>query len=176
LQERGDQVVDNIWRHEIHYQLMGSIAPFRAFQALTEEYDINSCLKCVREHLSEDGFFIINVFRPYNVLYESWCYPKTVQWETIDIHTGFKITKKHWGNKIDIERQVIYPNYAYEISHESGSFERIEEKLSLKYYYYQQLKDYLKVNGLDVVEEYGWYDKSDIKNGRELIFVCGKVV
>ena len=48
-------------------------------------------------------------------------------------------------------------------------FERIKEKLSLKYYYYKQLKDYLTENGLKVTEEYGWYDKSDIKNGRELI-------
>ena len=139
------------------------IAPFRAFQALTEENNINCCLECVREHLSDDGLFIANVFRPFKVLDESWCYPETVQWETIDQHTGIMITKKHWGSKIDVERQVIYPNYAYEISDESGRFERIEEKLSLKYYYYQQLKDYLAVSGLDVAEEFGWYDKSDIK-------------
>jgi len=115
------------------------IAPFRAFQALTEEKDINSCLKCVHEHLSENGCFIVNVFRPYKVLDESWCYPETLQWEIVDQNTGTKITKKHWGAKIDVEKQIIYPNFAYEISDDSGSYERIEEKLSLKYYYYQQL-------------------------------------
>jgi SAM-dependent methyltransferase len=148
---------------EKRYNLI--IAPFRAFQALTEENDINSCLKCVHEHLSDDGLFIVNVFRPYKVLDESWCYPETVQWETADKGTGIKITKKHWGSKIDVERQIIFANFAYEISDESGSFERIEEKLSLKYYYYQQLKDYLAENGLEATEEYGWYDKSNIKNG-----------
>lgn len=159
---------------DLKYDLI--IAPFRAFQALTKEGDINNCLTCVREHLSENGLFIINVFRAYKVLDESWCYPETVQWETTDKGTGLKIVKKHWGSKIDIERQVIYPNFAYEISDKTGSFERIEEKLSLKYYYYQQLKDYLTEKKFEVIEEYGWYDKSDIKNGRELIFVCRKAV
>lgn len=148
------------------------IAPFRAFQALTEVNDINNCLKCINEHLKSNGLFIVNVFRPYKVLDESWCYPETVQWETVDQNIGIKITKKHWGSKIDVVKQVIYPNFAYEISDESGSFERIEEKMSSKYYYYQQIKDYLESNGLAVVEEYGWYDKSDIKDGREMIFVC----
>jgi SAM-dependent methyltransferase len=152
------------------------IAPFRAFQALTEKKDISNCLKCVHEHLSENGLFIINVFRPNKVLDESWCYPETVQWETVDQNTGTKITKKHWGSKIDVERQVIYPNFAYEILDKSGNLKRIEEKLSLKYYYYQQLKDYLKASGLNVEEEYGWYDKTNINCNREMIFVCRRVV
>ena len=27
-------------------------------------------------------------------------------------------------------------------------------------------------NGFTISEEYGWYDKSGIKNGRELIMIC----
>ena len=150
------------------------IAPFRAFQSLTEENNINSCLRCVHGHLKDNGLFIINAFRPYKALDESWCYPETSQWETVDSATGYKITKKHWGSKIDIQQQIIYPHLAYEISDGIRVIERIEEKLSLKYYYYQQLKEYLSINGLGVKEEYGWYDKSDILNGRELIFVCRK--
>jgi len=41
------------------------IVPFRAFQALTEEADIQNCLRLVREHLTENGRFIVNVFRPW---------------------------------------------------------------------------------------------------------------
>jgi hypothetical protein len=92
----------------------------------------------------------------------------------MDDDVGLKIIKKHLGSKIDVKRQIIYANYAYEISEGTGKAERIEENLSLKYYYYNQLKEYLAVNKLKVVEEYGWYDKSNIENGRELIFVCGK--
>jgi len=76
----------------------------------------------------------------------------------VDKNTGCKITKKHWGSKIDVEKQIIYPGFAYEISDESGILERIEEIMALKYYYYHQLKDYLAKNGLEAIEEYGWYD------------------
>lgn len=29
--------------------------------------------------------------------------------------------------------------------------------------------------GFSIEEEYGWYDKSGIKSGRELIFVCKRM-
>jgi hypothetical protein len=29
-------------------------------------------------------------------------------------------------------------------------------------------------NGFEIMEEYGWYDKSGIENGREIIMVCKK--
>lgn len=62
-------------------------------------------------------------FRPNKVLDESWCYPETVQWETVDKDTGITITKKHWGSKIDVIRQIIYPTFAYEIFKGAGSIE-----------------------------------------------------
>lgn len=52
---------------------------------------------------------------------------------------------------------------------------RIEEDLKLKYYYYDQLVKHLEEAGFSIEEEYGWYDKSDIENGRELIFVCKRI-
>jgi hypothetical protein len=50
----------------------------------------------------------------------------------------------------------------------------LQEKLSLKYYYKDQLRNLLTDSGFQIIEEFGWYDKSGIDNGRELIFVCGK--
>lgn len=150
------------------------IAPFRAFQALSDEEDIRNSISCIREHLTKDGIFIVNVFRPFKRLDESWCYPETIQWETIDENTGCSIVKKHWGDKIDTQNQIIYPHYAFEITHPNGKFERIEDDLKLKYYYYDQLKEYLINGRLEIVEEYGWYDRTNIKDGRELILVCRK--
>ena len=151
------------------------IAPFRAFQALTVDEDIKGCLRCVKEHLRDGGLFIINTFRPYKQLDTSWCYPETVQWEHDDKETDCHVTKKHWGDRIDTVRQIIYPHFAYEITYPSGQTERITEDLSLKYWYYEQLKSLLLENSYDVIEEYGWYDKSPIENGRELIFVASPI-
>jgi SAM-dependent methyltransferase len=150
------------------------IIPFRAFQSLTEESGIRSCLGHVREHLTENGLFIINVFRPYGVLDESWCYPDTIQWERDDLKTGSHVVKKHRGEKIDPVRQLIFPGFTYEITGPNGDRNLLHEKLCLKYYTYQQLKELLTESGFSISEEFGWYDKSGIENGRELIFVCKK--
>ena len=150
------------------------IAPFRAFQALTADMDIEGCLRCVWEHLGVEGRFIVNVFRPNKRLDQSWVYPEAVQWERDDEKSGCRVVKKHWGDKIDTERQIIYPHFAYEVTNPDGVTERMEEELSLKYYYYEQLKYLLISNGFRIIDEFGWYDKSPVENGRELIFVCGR--
>jgi len=147
------------------------IAPFRAFQALTDSDDIRNSLACIREHLAEDGIFIVNVFNPYPVMDESWCYGETVQWERLDELTGNYIVKKSGGNKIDTENQIIYPHMAYEITHADGRTERIVDTMKLKYHYRDQLREVVENAGLNIVEEYSWYDKTP-PGGREIIFIC----
>ena len=152
------------------------ISPFRAFQSLTNDIDINNSLKCIKKHLNKNGIFIINVFRPSKILDESWCSGENVQWETEDwilpdekIH----VVKKDYREKIDTINQIIYPKFIYEITDKNGNKENYTEYLELKYYYYNQLKTLLQNNEFKIFEEYGWYDKSPIENGRELIIVCG---
>ena len=150
------------------------IAPFRVFQALTEENDIKNCLNCIRKHLEINGVFIINVFRPKKDLDESWCSRENIQWERDDPKTGFHVIKKDVRERIDTKNQIIYPKFIYEIMDKNGNIEKIAEDLELRYYYYDQLKSILEENDFSITEEYGWYDKSDIRNGRELIMVCKK--
>ena len=148
------------------------IAPFRAFQSLTQENDIQNCLNCIKNHLDIDGIFIINVFRPNKVLDESWCSGENIQWERDDPKTGFHVIKKDVREKINIKNQIIYPRFIFEIADKEGKINKIYEDLELKYYYYEQLKTILEENGFTITEEYGWYDKSKIENGRELIMIC----
>lgn len=155
------------------------IIPFRAFQSLTEESHQRGCLRQVRKHLQENGIFIIDVFRPYKIMDESWVYPEMIQWETVDPQTGQKIVKKHQGRKIDPARQIIYPELTYEITDSAGVVKTYTEPLELKYYYYEQLKNLLISERFTIIEEYGWYDRScarerDIATGREMIFICQK--
>lgn len=151
------------------------IAPFRAFQALTNDSDINSSLKCIKEHLTGNGIFIVNVFNPKPVMDQSWCYPETVQWERLDEATGNYVVRKHWGEKIDIKNQVIYPHNAYEVTDKNGSISRLTEDLKLKYYYKEQLQAVVENAGFKVKEKFGWYDKTTIEEKwREIIFVCGR--
>lgn len=56
------------------------IIPFRSFQLLTEEDQAIRCLRNVRRHLRKDGTFIVNVFKPYGKLDESWVQPEMEDW------------------------------------------------------------------------------------------------
>jgi len=151
------------------------IAPFRAFQALTDDRDVENSLKCIREHLTDDGLFIVNVFNPRPVMDESWCFPETVQWERLDEATGNHVVKKHWGDKIDTESQVIYAHFAYEVTDKGGNTSRFTEDLKLKYYYKAQLQSTVENAGFTVKEKFGWYDKTTIEEKwREIIYVCGR--
>ena len=151
------------------------IAPFRAFQALTDDRDIDSSLVCIYDHLSDGGVFIVNVFNPdpERMTEQAWCYPETVQWERRDDRTGNYVVKKHWGDRIDTENQVIYPHFAFEVTYPDGRTERLIEDLKLKYYYGHQLRAAVEKARMEVIEEYSWYDKAP-PGGREIIFVCGK--
>jgi SAM-dependent methyltransferase len=150
------------------------IAPFRAFQALTEETDIKNCLNLIIKHLDANGIFIINVFRPYKTLDEIWCTGEAIQWERDNPKKGVRVIKKDVREKIDTIKQIIYPKFVYEVIDKDGNIEKYTEELELKYYYYEQLKKILLENGFEIIEKFGWYDKTEIENGRELIMVCKK--
>ena len=169
--EKINLINGNMAEFNINQKYSLIIAPFRVFQSLTKEDDINNSLKCIKNHLELNGIFIINVFRPNKVLDESWCSSPRIQWERDDIDNGYHVVKKDSRDKIDIKNQIIYPKFIYEIIDKNGNKTEHLEFLELKYYYHEQLKMVLTNNGFKIIEEYGWYDKSDIENGRELIII-----
>jgi len=147
-------------------------APFRAFQAVIAQNDIKNVLSCVREHLTDNGLFIVNVFNPYaNPLDESWCHAEEFRGEIIDEQTGIRIAQYECREKIDPANQIIYPYLAYDVTYPDGHTERLVEKLQMKYYYSHQLRAEVEKAGLVVVDEFSWYDKSP-PGGREIILVC----
>ena len=151
-------------------------APFRAFQAVTSQEEIEKVFSCVREHLTDDGIFIVNVFNPYaNPLDENWCREEEFIGEIIDEQTGIRIARYECREKIDPTNQIIYPYLAYNVIYPDGHTERLVESLQMKYYYSHQLLAEVGKAGLVVAEEFSWYDKSP-PGGREIIFVCRRKI
>jgi len=150
------------------------IIPFRSFQSLTSEEQQKACLHTVHRHLSEDGYFIIDVFKPYAQLDKSWIQPEVLDWETVNPITNNKVRRTHIRREIDVENQIIYPELIYYITNQDGIKEKIVEPLALKYYYEEQMRNLLQSNGFKIVEEMGYYDRRPISEGPELIFICKK--
>jgi SAM-dependent methyltransferase len=172
ISERVEIIHGNMANFSIGRKFALITAPFRAFQAVTEQKDIEDVLSCVREHLSDDGIFIVNTFNPYaNPLDESWCREEVYIGEVTDEQTGIRVSKYECREKIDPVNQIIYPYLAYVVTYPDGRTERLVEPLQMKYYYSPQLRAEVDKAGLVIAEEYSWYDKTPL-DGREIIFVC----
>ena len=147
-------------------------APFRAFQAVTAQEDIENTLSCVREHLSDDGIFIVNVFNPNkDPLDESWCRPEEFIDEITDEQQGIRIARYECRERIDLANQIIYPYLAYGVTYPDGRTERLVEPLQMKYYYSRQLRAEVEKAGFVIINEFSSYDKSP-PGGGEIILIC----
>jgi SAM-dependent methyltransferase len=146
-------------------------APFRVFQLLTDDVDIKNSLFCIRNHLTDDGIFIVNVFNPLPNLDSSWVQDETVQWERFDEASGNHVVKKDGRDRIDLDNQIIYVHFTYEVTPQNAETAKYREELKLKYYYKDQLKTLIEGSGMEITEAYSWYDKTPL-DGREIIYVC----
>jgi hypothetical protein len=150
------------------------IIPFRAFQLLTMEEHTVKCLANIHRHLTDDGIFIINAYKPYMFLDESWVQPEKEDWTVVDTNTGITIKRTHIKKRIDLLNQINYPELYYYVTHPDGKQEIFTEKLAMKYYYEHQLKELLISSGFKIISEFGYYDERRIIEGNELIFGCVK--
>lgn len=146
--------------------------PFRAFQSLITREQQEGCLRCVREHLAPGGRFIVDVFKPYAELDESWRKPPAFLREGVDPVTGRRIVFSDHRREIDVARQIIYPDMILDIVNPDGSTERLVEPLALAYFYEEQIRDLLTGAGFRIVEAWSDYVGTPIGTGPEQIFVC----
>lgn len=145
------------------------IAPFRAFQALSERSEQQQCLQCIRAHLSGSGHFIMHVFKPKVVFDESWVQPEAFDWEVDDPRTGKRVRRYETRKRVDLQNQVLYVDLTYRID---GSSREIVEPLAISYFYEEQMREFLQKSGFRIVEEFGYFDRRPIADGAELIFIC----
>ncbi len=146
--------------------------PDRSFQGLIHSQQQEGCLRCAKRHLRPGGYFIIDVFKPYAQLDQSWVAETAVDWEIVDPETCRLFRRSHNRRFIDSQRQIIYPELHYEVWRDGRWCLVGEEKLQLSYFYEEQLRELLQRHGFVVEEEWGNYDGTPMGCGPELIFVC----
>ncbi len=151
------------------------ILPCRSFQLLYEEESEINCLKCVYDHLTYDGHFIIDVADFVGEKETDWVNDEEVfDWENIDPGTGLKVLRTHIKNEIDTKRQIIYPQKTYYVSKQDVLLEKIVKISPWKYFTSDQVRKLLISNGFKIIEEMGSFDGRSINQGTEFIFICKK--
>lgn len=145
------------------------IGPFRAFQALSERTEQETCLECVNKHLSDRGQFIMHIFKPKAIFDQSWIQPDSFDWKVTDPRTGKAVSRYERRRRIDLDRQVLYVDLIYRIE---GSIGDVIEPLAISYFYEEQMRSLLRRHGFEIIAELGYFDGRPIASGPELIFVC----
>jgi cyclopropane fatty-acyl-phospholipid synthase-like methyltransferase len=91
------------------------LAPFRVFQTLETDREVGGFFKTIRNHLTEDGTAILNVFRPKldrDRIRNEWVTEvERLRWEVP--FEGGRVTMHDRRPRMDRERLVLYPELIY---------------------------------------------------------------
>ena len=146
------------------------IIPWRALQWLPVQEQTIDCLQCVHRHLTDNGVFIFDIFKP-RTYDERWIGREDVSYDIVDGNK--RIIRSTVNHYADTEKKYIQYKNRIKIL-ENGVETTKEDMLTLKYYEHSDITGILQKLRFNVREEYGYYDKKSIQDGEEMIFVCTK--
>lgn len=147
------------------------IAPFRVFQNLESEEQIDGLFRCVGNHLAPGGTCILNVFKPNldpEALRRTWC--------TTDEHfdgeawvDGKRIVRHHRRPRMDPEKRVIYPEIIYR-RYDGDALEDVSVlKIAMRCWYPDAFARLITDHGFRIIERWGGYAGEPYGEGPELV-------
>lgn len=148
------------------------IIPFHSFQSLTDTFHISQTLQNIGRHLTSDGLFILNIFKP---LVDMKTIEGVCETKTITNSKGEGIYKKECINTfVDTSNQILYYDLNYYPFTQSKPI--ITEHLRAKYYHLHQITELLDKYNFSIDKVYHGFTENvaDKIESSELTFVCKK--
>lgn len=144
------------------------LIPWRTLQMLPVQEKTIDCLKCVHKHLSDNGIFVFEIFKP-RTYDEKWTDKEDISYDIVDGNKRIiRSTVNHFADTL--KKYIQYKNKVRLL--ENGIETVYEDMHTLKYYEYDDILNILRNSHFNIRESYGYYDKSSIVDGGEMIFVC----
>jgi SAM-dependent methyltransferase len=147
------------------------LAPFRVFQTLETDHEVGGFFRTIRNHLSEDGTAILNVFRPTlgrERIREEWVTDfERLRWE-VPFEEG-RVTMHDRRPRMDRERLVLYPELIYRRYRDDELVDEAVLKIAMRCYYPEELPNLIAAHGFRVVHKFGGYAGEGYGEGPELI-------
>jgi SAM-dependent methyltransferase len=144
--------------------------PWRALQYLPETEQSIKCLSCVYRHLTDNGLFVFDIFKP-RTYDDQWLGREDISYDVMA--DGKRIIRSTVNYSADTAKKNIQYKTRYRII--DGKKESVtEDLLTYRYYGHDEIVGILRSIGFRVKEEYGYYDKRTIAEGDEMIFICVK--
>ncbi len=146
-------------------------APFRVFQNLETDEEVNGFLHTVGTHLASGGTGILNVFRPFldkEEMASGWVREEeTLSWE-VPIKGG-RVACFDRRLRIYAEKQVVYPDLIYRRYRGETLQDETVQNLVMRYYYPDQFESLIVNHGFQILNRWGGYKGEPYGEGPELV-------
>jgi len=123
------------------------------FKFLLTTDDQLACLRCVRNHLQDDGVFILD-------LYPGEAFEEDGAFTTAPIEIDGVMVTKSYKYTNDLNTQLRHWDVVLEVKKPGRKVDRIETKSITSLFLTREIDLLLKVSGFHIIEEYGGWDFS----------------
>ena len=147
------------------------IAPFRVFQNLGADAEVDGLFRCVRQHLSPGGTCILNAFNPYRdaeTLRREWCTDAEMFcWEVAA--EGGRVSCHERRPRMDAEKLILYPELIYRRYQREALTEEAVLQIAMRCYYPDAFEELIVGHGFQVIKRWGGYAGELYGGGPELV-------
>jgi len=147
------------------------IAPYRVFQLLETDAQVDGLLQCVRDHLAPGATCILNVVHlqqdPVRLRQEWGTTTEVFRWE-VPV-AGGRLRCDERRPRMDPERRILYPELIYRRSQGDTWVEEAVLKIPRRCYAPEEFAQVIRSHGFRIVNRWGGYADEPYGEGPELV-------
>ena len=147
------------------------IAPYRVFQLLEKEAQVDGLFQCVREHLAPGGTCILNVVHlhqdPERWRQEWGATSEMFRWEVTV--AGERLRCDERRPRMDLEKRILYPELIYHRYQDGAWVEEAVLKIPRRCYAAEEFAQVIRSHSFRIVQRWGGYAGEPYGEGPELV-------
>lgn len=157
-------------KFSLHKKFNLIFIPFNSIAHIHDRESFEALCNSVKEHLAENGHFIIDIFNPRfeRLMGDPSNRFHVAEYEDPYGHETITITE---NNIYEKATQINHIKWYYKI----GNKEEFAVELNMRIYYPEELDNLLYYNGFDIVDKFGDFDGSPFEsNSPKQLIICRK--
>jgi SAM-dependent methyltransferase len=147
------------------------IAPYRVFQLLETEAQVDGLFRCVRAHLVPGGTCILNVFHSqggFEGMQQAWeTATEVCRWEVMV--DGVRLRCDERWLRLDPEKRILYPELVYRRCVGDAWVEDAVLQIPRRCYEPTEFEQVIREHGFRIVQRWGGYAGERYGEGPELV-------
>jgi len=150
-------------------------APFRVFQNIETDEEVNGLFECVSRHLAPQGSCILNVFNPNTdreTLLREWCTDhENLAWEVIT--SDGRVTCSDRRPRLDAINLILYPELIYRSYKNEVVVDEAILEIVMRCYYPAEFVELITDHGFQIINKWGGYAGELYGQGPEMVVEFG---